>query len=325
MILALVRPPVAVLALLALSAAGCASSPWRHTVISTEGRIILYREHKEVDGAKQPLGHAHPAEVPARDIEALLSRLVYERQRWFADPQNLPVFTPEEAARFAGPVSKALAALSPDERLRFLVPDNDFSNVIFGATGTTGVIFCSSPQALDIAFDRIHEPIDDGPGGRPEEVYFAGDPLEITDAPAVFPIEGSRRRRGGEPVEDYPRWLVVDRAALAALPASPETSTSGAEVAGAGAAQKPPIVPGAGPDPAAARAAASARAANETAAAPQPPPGERAPAPAAGGGDAGARYEEVRRKIENLKRLHADGVITDAEYREQFEALMKEL
>ena len=48
----------------------------------------------------------------------------------------------------------------------------------------------------------------------------------------------------------------------------------------------------------------------------------------AAGGDApggDAKYREVRRKIENLKRLHKDGVITDEEYKSQFDGLMREL
>jgi len=311
-----------------VAASGCTSSPWRQRVIETDERVFLYREHREVDGTREPLGFAHPIDVDAHDVAALLSHLVFVEKRWFADPVERPIFTQDQAERFAEPLAAALTALAPDERLRFLVPESSFSNVLSGSTGTSGVVFASSEGVIDVAFDSVHEGINDGDGGRPEDVYFAEDPTTTEHARTVVPFAGSRRRFEPETRRDHPGWIVVDRQALAGLPqiatrrlAQPEAAAEPIRASPHPAtASRDETTSATGPTAAGGTRAGSTTAA--TTAAREPAAGESAPVPPP---PSDSRYDDVRRKLANLKRLHADGVITDEEYAAQFESLMDEL
>jgi hypothetical protein len=273
--------------------------------LSIDERIFLYKESKIVDGGAVPLGVAHPVDISARDVEALLANLVYVRKTLFADPRELPIFTPAQANKYSVPLSKALATLSPTERLRFLAPESRFENILSGSTGTTGVIFASNDSSLDIAFDAIHDGINDGDGGRPEEVYFAEDPTSLTSTRAVVPFAGSRRYVDTKTRTDYPGWIVVDRAKLVALP-----------IQSAKAAPETAVAKTATDDVEGQPVASHAKDTETKTPVPAPPPPTTADADA---------YTEIRRKIESLKRLHKDGVITDEEYKKQFDELLEKL
>ena len=289
---------------------GCLSNPWRQEVLSIDERIFLYKENKVVDGTSVPLGVTHPVQISARDVEAMLANLVYVRRSVFTDPAALPIFTPAQAQRYSGPISRALASLSATERLRFLVPDSSLSNIFVSSTGTTGVIFASNESSLDIAFDAIHEGVNDGDGGRPEEVWFAEDPTALTTARPIIPFAGSRRHVDRETRTDYPGWIVINRDALVALPILPpgRSATKRAPDGGVAAA-----VAGDSGDDGTPVASHAKEPGTPAPAAPPPTPEDD------------EAYRKLRRKIESLKRLHGDGAITDEEYTKRFEKLMQEL
>ncbi len=315
------RCTLLVCALAALSTVvGCSPNRWRQEILETEGRAFLYREYQltpDSDTDRVALGHAHPLTIEARDVESLFSHLVILKTSWLANSREMTIFTQQQAETLAAPVAKALSTLKPNERLRFLVPDQSLANMFYGSTGTTGVIFCSGPDQIDIAFDSVHEGINDGDGGRPEEVLFAENPTEITGGDVLIPFEGSRRYIDKASSQDYPRWLTVDRARLSTLPEIAAVRTEATPPAGTGntVASNPPKVETTPPKP------DTIPPKVET----TPPKTETTPPKVETTPPKDPKLEAIREKIRRLKNLRDNGDITAEEYEKQFDELMKDL
>jgi hypothetical protein len=278
----------ALLALAALvSASGCAS-PWKRASVYARDGVFLYREHEEVEGQRRPKSFAHPVDLPAGKAEALLRRLVYVRKPWFEDPVKTYVFTPDEAQRLSAPLASALKAIGPDERLRFLTTRGAWTDFLTGASGNSGVIFRTQDGALNLVFDAIDQGVDSGEGGKPEEVSFPHEPTEYRDEPPLVEFPGAKLHVDPRAGKIHPRWLELDLAALEE-PAPPAQPVPAAGSSGA----LPPGQPGL-------------------------PPASRTP-------EEEARYQELRQKLETLKRLKSDGAISEEEYRVKYDELMKGL
>lgn len=267
-------------------AAGCVS-PWKREYLPdlSGDGVFLYREHEEVDGKRQPRDYAHPADVSIEKLEAVLSRIVYVRDPLFRSPKNTLVFTPAEVDKLAEPLADGLQMLKPDERVRFLVTR---SGGVFsmGPNGVSGVVFQTRDGLLNVAFDAIDQGINQGDDGRPEEVAFPYNPTEMTGEDPLVPMEGGRLYRDAAG-QTYPRWLTID---LAAVEEPAPVATAPPAGLGRPAEVPPPAVA---------------------------PPGTTT--------EEETRYGELRKKIETLNRLRADGVITEEQYRERFDEIMKDL
>ena len=261
-----------------LAGAGCSSPRWRRDVIYTAGGVALYREFKLEEGARVPLDYKHPVTVPKETMAAMMARLTYEEGHLFRKSETLPVFKPEEVAAAAEPVSLALGAIAPDERLRFLVTHRRWLETLTGVHATTGVMFSTSEGILQVAFDNVRQSIGGADGGDPRDVSFTKEPTEMTDAAPVHPIFGSRHHVDAQTGSEHPRWLEVEIASVTKGP--------------------PPV------------AAAQAQASTPGAAPPAAQPGTGS-APAESDE---ARYQRLRARINDLKRLRAEGAITEEEY-----------
>jgi hypothetical protein len=303
------------LTLFLLAAAGC-GSPWHREVTYSESGVTLYREYKVEQGRRVPLGYPHPFELPADKAVTMLSQLAFREDHVFKPSQQKYIFSPQEVAAFAPPLSAAVKQLAPDERLRFLIARSNWTDVILGSTGTSGVLFQARAGVVNIAFDRIQETIPGGEGGEPMKVPFKGDPTEITDADPIFPGSGMKMRFQPETGEPYPRWVEVVLAEV--IPAAPPAVVAGAAPA------TPAVAPGT--PPAGAPAATTPAPAVAQEAKPAPTASGTAPPPSTGARDpaAEARYQRVRERLEGLKRLKADGVLTEEEYRAEYEKALKE-
>jgi hypothetical protein len=278
-----------------LLACGCAS-PWKRESVYARDGVFLYREHEEADGQRRAKNFAHPIDLPARKAELRLSRLVFVSKPLIKDPVNTYVFTPGEATKLAESASVHLKALSPDERLRFLTTRSAWSDLLTGTSGNSGVVFRTQDGTLHIAFDAIDQGVDDGGGGKAEDVSFPDDPTEYRNAYPLLPFAGSKLHLDVESGRVHPRWLEVNFAALEEARAPPK-------VAEASAPAPPPVAP-----------------------APPPTAAGRPPeAPAARTPQDEARYQELRKKLETLKRLRDDGAVSEQEYTAKYEELMKGL
>ena len=337
------RLTLPILVVAVVSVCGCAS-PWKREIVSSEDPVFTYKEHKVVEGVRQELGLAHPTDVSARDLEAMLNHLVYRSQTLWWKPEELPVFeSAETTSALADAIHDGLATLKPDERLRFLTTDSSFENIFRGTTGVSGVVFRTTDGKLHIALDRIHQPINDGHEGRPEDVMFPDDPTTLTDVSPVAPFPGSRRHNTDSAT--YPRWLEIDVDALAALPTTlpqPVATTAAGTTAAGTTAVTPTAATtadagsptnGVAEDVQPTTDATAGTDATPAVATPDTPVDTQ---PTDKGATAGAvtdattattpeEYDALRRKLERLKKLRDDGAIDDEEYRRQFDELMKKL
>ena len=286
--------------LLAGIASGCSSQPWRREVLYARDGVTLYREFKHDDsGAKVPLGFRHPFELPREKAAILFSQLVYKVNYLIKKDVDRIVFTPAEVEALGEPLSIATGALTPDDRLRFLVTRSNWTDLVVGTTGTSGVIFSEEEGVVSVAFDLIEEKVSGAEEGDPKTVRFHIDPVEYDDADPVYPAEGMRTHVA-EDGRKFPRWLEVRLADLKSRVA-PVAAAAGS------AAAPPPTTASPGGNPSSEPAPAAA------------------PASMASPEDVEARYRRVRERLSTLKRLRADGAITEEEYQKEYSKALSEL
>jgi len=287
--------------LLAGVAPGCSSQPWRREVLYARDGVTLYREFKHDDtGGKVPLGFRHPFELPREKAAILFSQLVYKVNYLIKKDVDRNVFMPAEVEALGEPLSIATGALTPDDRLRFLVTRSNWTELVLGTTGTSGVIFSEDEGVVSVAFDIIEEKVSGAEEGDPKTVRFHIDPVEYDDADPVYPGEGMKIHVA-EDGRKFPRWLDVRLADLKSRVAPVAAAPAGSAAAPAPATPPPGSNPSAAPAPAA------------------------APAATASPEDAEARYRRVRERLSTLKRLRADGAITEEEYQKEYSKALSEL
>ena len=271
---------------------GCAS-PWKQESIYNGKQIFLYREYEEVDGKKLEKGYAHPAKVPVEQMDFLLRQLYHEQKSFlFSEPELERVFTDDEVEGLAKPLVDALENLHQDERVRFLITRSSLASVFTGISGVSGVSFRTQDGKLHLAFDSIDEGIDEGDGGRPEDMSFHYNPTEETYKQGLLTLEGTRHHRGSESDEVYRRWLEVDLDALEQVMAkAPSTSVTGVSSGTSSAGTSP-----AGTSPARTVSASSV----------------------------GSGEDELVKKLKRLKRLRDEDALTPEEYEKEYDKLMQD-
>ncbi len=293
-----------------LLACGCASSPWKRSappLYKTPG-TLLFREHLEKDGQRVPLGYKHPIDVSIEKTVLILSQLVY-RKDTLLKSRSTYVFTKEEIAAAAEPVSRALKVITPDERLRFLILRSSWKEAFLGTYGTSGVVFSTEEGVLNVAFDRIDQHLLVPEGGEPMKIEFPDEPTEVTDDSPLIPGGGTKLHRSPEG-SDFPRWVEVRVAGVQPLPLSPPPEEK--------APAPPPAVQVAVPD-----RPPLAGSPRPSAGAEAPPPGPAEPAGKAA--EAEARYQQSRQRLETLNRLRKDGVLTEEQYQDEYKKVMAEV
>jgi hypothetical protein len=261
---------------------GCSASPWKREVIYSRSGVVLYREHQEKEGKKVPLGYRHPVDLPAEKAGLVLSRLVFQEKKLFGPPIKRYIFTPEEVLASVKPLTKELAGIPPDERLRFLITRSRWSELFTGVTGTSGVAFCTEEGILHLALDRIQEHVTGAEEGDPMQVVFRDEPTLILDAPPLVPAGGMALHVDGATGKTFPRWLEIKIAEIRPAASPPEA--------------KPQL--------------------------PAAPAAEKAPEPSRSPEEE-ERYRRVRARLELLKRLRADGALSEEEYDKEKEKALR--
>ena len=258
--------------------AGCSSSPWTREFVYSASGVSLYHEYQETESGRVDLGYKHPIELSVKDAVLLLSQLVYKKAYLFKKPEKRYVFQPDEIRVFAPRLVLALKELAPDERLRFLVTRSNWSDVLIGTTGTSGVVFSKEENVINLAFDLVNDKFSGEDDGNPENVVFRLDPTAYRAGSPLVPRPGIR------PHVDPKTGKSVDSA-------EPPTGE-----AGAGTASTTP-----------AGAGATAVTGKES----RTPEEEK-------------QYQDLRERIETLKRLRDDGVISEEEFKDSYEKAISE-
>lgn len=116
------RRTIALLTMVAvlMGAGACARLPATTRVVRDDARVLVALQ-REVS----PPGYAHPAQISAGEISALLGGLSLREQaqlplRWFAGERPpAPVFRRDEILELSAFLSEALRVAGPDERVAF--------------------------------------------------------------------------------------------------------------------------------------------------------------------------------------------------------------
>ncbi len=192
--------------LCAALASGCSSSPWKRLPppLYATANLVLLREHLEKDGQRVALGYKHPMKLSADKLASLMSQLSY-RHDHLLKSTRANVFIPAEIDASAEPIALALEEIQPDERLRFLIVRSSWSDVLFGPSGTTGVMFSTEDGVLDIALDKIDEGIHLPESNEPMRIAFPDDPTALVDASPLYPPTGTELHTVSGTL--HPRWL----------------------------------------------------------------------------------------------------------------------
>lgn len=242
-------------------------------------------------GQQLPLGH--PAALSEDGLAELLGQLEYRQTVLFGRESSRKVFTGDEISVLAPRLVEALAQAGSTEQVRFA----SFSRRS-GALGqllkTEAIAFVDSQGSFNLAFSGIHE------FAGPDQDYF--DFLALGDHDALAIDRHLLRLDGFEAWtmrDDRPLW------AFAELPAQAATNQPPA-------AARPP--------------SPQTTAAGEPAVAPPPAPTP----PGAPGGESEdtldqTMEQQVRQRLEFLKGLYEDGLITEQEYEQQRRAALRGL
>ncbi len=296
--------------------AGCAGSPWKRDVVYSASGVILYREQKETEGRKVALGYKHPFDLAADKAALILSQMVFEQSHFLSRSEKVYVFIPEQVRAFAPALSVALKGIGPDERLRFLVTESNWTSAFLGTSGTSGVIFSTEDGVLDFALDRIHEKVAGADEGNPSKVVFHGEPTEDNGGDPLVPQAGTALRLDPTTGQPRPRWLAVKVADVKPFvsPEAPPKLPPTEKPPEVKVPERPPLgeTPAPSPPP---KTSAQPPAPSASQASPAPPstPEEE------------ARYQEARKRLEAIKRLRADGVLTEEEYQKEYQKIISEL
>lgn len=203
-----------------LMAGGCAGAPVVEDAVYQEGdavvRVQAWPESADLDTEDE---FQHPLEISETDLAVVLGSVrIQKRSGYFGkDIRAVPAFSKKEVKRMAGPISRALAEVSPRERVAFqyTVPSGKW----FRGT-TSGVLFVRDNR-LNLILGRYgssarpHQPdirIDDDPLPTPPYIGFR---LAAGPGQALVPEEESPVWR--EPVGDD-QWVMIDYREILAHP-----------------------------------------------------------------------------------------------------------
>ncbi|MCZ6792177.1 MAG: hypothetical protein O7J95_01025 [Planctomycetota bacterium] len=334
------RHPVHRLHVLAFLAVlpGCAS-PWKQEAIYSVHPVFLYREYEVDDDRRLEQGFAHPATVPEEELGIVLRQLYHEKKSFlFGEAKPDRVFTDDEVEAITRPLVEALAKVGKDERVRFLITRASLSSLFIGISGVSGVAFQTRDGKLHLAFDSIDQGINEGDGGRPEDVTFPYDPTGETYRYGLLPLRGTEHHRDTGSGDVYRRWLEIDfdavrhaleRARQERATAS-STTTQRADT-GPGTADARQRTSNAAP-PVAATAPTTPSSTSPSPTASAEKPAGTVTTPSAGAGSSTAavrdrekRYQAIKSAIEDLQRLRDDGVLTQEQYDEQLKKYLEQL
>ncbi len=237
-------------------------------------------------GQQLPLGH--PAVLSEGGLAELLGQLEYREPGLFGRDSSRKVFTSDEISALAPRLVEALGQAGSTEQVRFA----SFSRRS-GALGqqlkTEAIAFIDSQGRFNLAFSGIHE------FAGPDQDYF--DFLALGDRDALAIDSHLLRLDGANDAwsvrEDRPLWT------LAELPAQAATDQPPA------AARPPSPQPAVAPPPAPAQSGAPEGEAEDTV--------EQ------------SVQQQVRQRLEFLKGLYEDGLITEQEYEQQRRAALRGL
>ncbi len=193
---------------------GCSSGRWVRSELDSaddHDHIEIYLEHRVEEDATLRQGFEHPFTIAEHDLSFLLCGLLRWNSKLLSEDEVVRVFETSEVAALAPALTRALAAASADERIRFVSHDWEGGLLSSNKRVTQGVLFVEPDGCLNIAFIEIDEeirPNDYAQIGReqairePTGITSSSRPLAERSWLAIQP------RADGEGV--YPLWCAID-------------------------------------------------------------------------------------------------------------------
>lgn len=272
------------LLMIAVFASACTSTKWVRTTVAEQHGFNVALEHYQEKGSIVPQHYDHPYEMTASRLERLMRDLNYVEKGESEKPG--PVFQAVEIERLAPVLAETLAKADAGQRIRFTSFNQGKTWILSYPRKTEGVIFVEPPGRLNIAFNLINSRLQTSEINAIDPIYSSADPLKIeeSDTPlsSLPPYAALHKFEAGG---QAPMWVVAD---LERLKGSVGTAA-------------PPVID----------------ATEETAPAPVPkaetkePPIEKA-APVQV--PAGTREESIKNKLQFLKELLDEGLISEEDY-----------
>lgn len=294
---------VALVLLAACGTAGCGTARWQDSAVTDDGKVVVKLEQQMEDGRAVDQGYRHPFDIDARTLGWLLDDLTYMAEPMImGDPKETPVFQQEEIQRLAPALARAFQTATSAQRVHFVSFNQGVDFLFKKPRKTEGLMFVDASGRLHIAFSWINQQLDvEGEPKSPKGRYRM-DALHIrdSDTPIVADklyISHYRFRDGGT----APQRVVVnlDQLMQAAGPQAPGTTVE-FSVPGKGGAATP-----AGPGKMMQK--------------------HHRPAPAAPEADWQTRKERIRSRLEYLKELYEDGLISESEYKAERQQVLDDL
>ena len=290
-------------------AAGCASSGgWQDSTVNKDSGFIVKLQQKIKDGRPVAQEYSHPAEIAAESLAWFFNDLSYMTSpKLLSDSEEKPVFQNSEINRLAPAVSRALKDADATQRIHFTSFNYSRSLLFQKRRITQGALFVDAGGNLNIDFSWINEEVnlEDQPKGSGE--FSRGDPIGMAEADT--PVLANRpyiRHHHGENGKADAMWIQapVEDIRSVAESAKPARKKQAKKPAGEATTVQEPDKMQSGED--------------------KTPEADK-PAPKKADGDWESRKAEIRDRLEYLKGLYEEGLITESEYRDQKQEILEDL
>ncbi|MFP4256013.1 MAG: hypothetical protein ACLFQ9_04050 [Desulfobacterales bacterium] len=280
------------LVLVAFFVSGCGSARWQESEISDEDGVSVKLQQRVEDNRPVELNYNHPADIDPDVLERFLRDLEYAHKSGIlGGVDRSPVFQDHEIQRLAPSVSRALEKADSSRRVYFTSFNYGREFLFKKRRITRGVVFVDEEDKLNIAFSWINEPVnlDD----KPETAGESGrrEAVEIVNSSKSLSADVDYAATAElENGKSAPMWIKADMDGL--MDAAKDTG---------------------GPEK---------RQEDEPAQDKDSPAEEPEKTPDK---EVESSRDEVRSRLEYLKELYEDDLITEPEYESQRKRILEDL
>ncbi|MCF8036693.1 MAG: SHOCT domain-containing protein [Desulfobacteraceae bacterium] len=276
--------------------------------MNKDSGFIVKLQQKMKDGRPVAQDYSHPAEIGAESLAWFFNDLSYMTSpKLLSDSEEKPVFQNREINRLAPAVSRALKNADAAQRVHFTSYNYSRGLLFQKRRITQGTLFVDAKGNLNMDFSWINQEVnlEDQPKGKGEFNQGGTIGMAESDTPVLANRPYIRHHRGENGKADS-MWIQspvqdIRRVAESVKPAQKKQAK---EPAGeATPLQKP----------------------DQSQSGVEKTPEADKPEPKAPAGDWETRKAEIRDRLEYLKELYQEGLITESEYQEQKQQILKEL
>ena len=266
----------------------CATTRWVRTPVAKEGDFVVTLEQLQDKGAVVPQQYAQPFKIQPKALAKIMRDLKYsEKSGLLGKKETSPVFQEVEIDRLAPVLAGALANADATQRVRFTSYNRGKALIFSVSRETEGVMFVKPENRLNIAFNYINAEIEPDSVNTLPPNFSKMDPLRIRATSTILlPDPDYATLHVTDDDQTAPMWVVIDLDKLDQI------------------LSKAPAMP----------------AAEQQTTAPEPQP---TVAPAAPSGN--ALQKDIKAKLQYLKGLLDDGLISEEDYNAKKAELLEKI